>query len=152
MRFLGLYMGIVGLDQLIKYWVRQSLPLNESFPVIEPFLYWTYVRNEGAAFGFFQGMNWILVLCAVIVVGGALAYTLAHRPQTNVVMALALIAGGATGNLIDRLIFGGVTDYIDVRIWPVFNLADMSIVAGSLLIIICVGFGSQEEEGRAWKH
>ncbi|MGI6550313.1 MAG: signal peptidase II [Syntrophomonadales bacterium] len=151
MRFFGLYLGIVGLDQLIKYWARQSLPLNDSLPVIEPFLYWTYVRNEGAAFGFFQGMNWILVLCAVIVIGGALLYILAHRPQTAVVAALALIAGGATGNLIDRLIFGGVIDYIDVRIWPVFNLADMAIVAGSLLIIIFVGF-AKEEEGKPWKH
>lgn len=152
MRFSGVYLGIVVLDQLIKYWVRHSLALNDSLPVVEPVLYWTYVKNEGAAFGFFQGMNWILVLCAVIVVCGALAYILAHRPQANIVAALALIAGGATGNLIDRLIFGGVIDYIDVRVWPVFNLADMAIVAGSLLIIICVGFGSQEEERRSWKH
>ncbi|MGE5543867.1 MAG: signal peptidase II [Bacillota bacterium] len=152
MRFLAMYLGIVGLDQLIKYGVRQSLALNESLPVVEPILYWTYVRNEGAAFGFFQGMNWILVVCAAIVVCGALVYIMSHRPPAAIIAALALIAGGATGNLIDRLLFGGVIDYIDVKIWPVFNLADMAIVAGSLLIIICVGFGSQEEETSSWKH
>lgn len=152
MRFFGVYLGIVGLDQLIKYLVRQTLPLNESLPVMEPILYWTYVRNEGAAFGFFQGMNWILVLCAVIVICGALVYILSHRPQATIVAALALITGGATGNLIDRLVFGGVIDYIDVKIWPVFNLADMAIVAGSLLIIMFVVFCSQEEERSSWKH
>lgn len=151
MRFFSVFLGIVGLDQLIKYLVRQSLPLNDSLPVLEPFLYWTYVRNEGAAFGLFQGMNWILVVCAVIVVCGALAYIFAHRPQARIVVALALIAGGATGNLIDRLLFGGVIDYIDFKVWPVFNLADMAIVAGSLLVMICVGLGSQEEERRSWK-
>lgn len=152
MRFFGVYLAIAGLDQLIKYWVRQSLPLNESLPVIEPLLYWTYVRNEGAAFGLFQGLNWILAVCAVLVISGALVYILSHRPQANIIAALALIAGGATGNLIDRLIFGGVIDYIDFKIWPVFNLADIAIVAGALLIIICVGFGSQEEERSFWKH
>jgi len=152
MRFFGVYLGIVGLDQLIKYLVRQTLPFNESLPVMEPILYWTYVRNEGAAFGFFQGMNWILVLCAVIVICGALVYILSQRPQPTIVAALALITGGATGNLIDRLVFGGVIDYIDVKIWPVFNLADMAIVAGSLLIIMFVVFCSQEEERSSWKH
>lgn len=146
MRFIGIFLGTVGLDQLIKYWVRQSLPLNDSIPVIEPFLYWSHVRNEGAAFGFFQGMNWILVVCAVVVVCGALAYIFAHRPQTPIVAALALIAGGATGNLIDRLLFGGVIDYIDFKVWPVFNIADIAIVTGSLLVMLCVGLGSREEE------
>ncbi len=151
MRFFSLFLGIVGLDQLIKHWVRQSLPLNSSLPVIKPFLYWTHVRNEGAAFGFFQGMNWMLVIFAIIVICGALAYILAHRPQATIVAALAMVSGGATGNLIDRLLFGGVIDYIDFNFWPVFNLADIAIVAGSLLIILCIGFDSREEES-FWKH
>jgi signal peptidase II len=151
MRFSSIFLGIVGLDQLIKFWVRQSLPLNHSLPVVEPILYWSYVKNEGAAFGFFQDMNWILVVCAVIVVCGALAYIFAHRPQAKIVVALALIAGGATGNLIDRILFGGVIDYIDFKVWPVFNLADIAIVAGSILVMICIGLGSQEEERSSWK-
>lgn len=151
MRFLAVFLGVLGLDRIVKYWVQQSLPLNQSVPVIEPVLYWTYIRNQGAAFGFFQGMNGFLMVCAVLVIGGALLYIMSRRPRPPVVAALALVTAGAAGNLIDRLLFGGVIDYIDIRVWPIFNLADMAIVVGSLLIIFYAGFLSPEEEGSLWK-
>ncbi|NLW43607.1 MAG: signal peptidase II [Syntrophomonadaceae bacterium] len=151
MRFLVVFLGVLGLDRLVKYWVQQSLPLNHSLPVIEPVLYWTHIRNKGAAFGFFQGMNDLLMVCAVLVIGGALVYILSRRPRPGIVTALALIAGGAAGNLVDRFLFGGVIDYIDIRIWPVFNLADMAIVAGSLLIVVYAVFCSPEEGRSLWK-
>ena len=151
MRFLAVFLGVLGLDRVVKYWVQQSLPLNHSVPVIEPVLYWTYIKNKGAAFGFFQGMNGFLMACAVLGIGGALVYIMSHRPRPGIVTALAMITGGAAGNLIDRFLFGGVIDYIDIRIWPIFNLADIAIVAGSLLIIVYAVFCSPEEEGSLWK-
>jgi len=151
MRFLAVFLGVVGLDRIVKYWVQQSLPLNQSVPVIEPVLYWTYIKNQGAAFGFFQGMNGFLMLCAALVIGGALIYIMSRRPRPAMVTSLALVTAGACGNLIDRILFGGVIDYIDIKVWPIFNLADMAIVVGSLLIILYVGFFSPEEEGSLWK-
>ena len=149
MRFLAVFLGVLGLDRVVKYWVQQSLPLNHSVPVIEPVLYWTYIKNKGAAFGFFQGMNGFLMACAVLVIGGALVYIMSHRPRPGIVTALAMI-GGAAGNLIDRFLFGGVIDYIDIRsgrflTWPIL------LVAGSLLIIVYAVFCSPEEEGSLWK-
>lgn len=151
MRFMSILLGIVGLDQLLKLLVRSFLPLGGSIPVIHPILYLSYVRNEGAAFGLFQGMTPVFILSAVVVVIGALVYTMALRPPAIVISALALIAGGAAGNLIDRVVHNGVIDYIDLKIWPVFNLADIAIVTGSLLVMIFITFGSREEEQRAWK-
>jgi signal peptidase II len=120
-----------------------------------PIVYLTYLQNTGAAFGILKGMT---VLFIVLSVAAALwiGYELwvappdraqaDHRLQSPVrVVALSLVLGGAVGNLIDRLWRGYVVDFIDVRIWPVFNLADSAITigVGLLLFQVCVPSSSR---------
>lgn len=133
--FLILVAVILGVDQLSKHMVRVNFQPNESLPVINSVFHLTYVNNPGAAFGLFAYKTPVFIAITVLVVAVIL---IAYRtlPPGNPVMrlALALITGGALGNLIDRLRFGYVVDFLDFRIWPVFNLADVAIVSGVILL------------------
>lgn len=122
------------VDQFTKYLVIELLPYGWSFPS-EGFFRFTHVHNTGSAFGIFQGLNTPLVFVSFI---GVIILVLIYRSQPHpsiwLRLSLGLQLGGAFGNLIDRLRLGYVTDFIDVSIWPVFNLADASIVIGLLLL------------------
>jgi signal peptidase II len=137
---------VVLADRLTKHFVRTSLRPGQSLPLIpwlSPVLQITYVTNTGAAFGLFPGWSQILIVIAVIVIA-ALVWYYFQLPEGQWLMhvALGLQLGGATGNLIDRLRFGGsVLDFIDLnfwplRRWPVFNVADSSIVVGVTLLTL----------------
>ena len=122
------------LDQLTKYVVRAYIPYRHSFPE-DGFLRITHTFNTGSAFGLFQGQNIPLILVSIV---GIAVLVLVYRSQprsTNLLrLSLGLQIGGAAGNLLDRLRLGHVTDFIDVGPWPVFNLADSSIVIGLVLL------------------
>ncbi|MHB1296408.1 MAG: signal peptidase II [Anaerolineae bacterium] len=130
---------VIGLDQYTKHWVRQNIPLNESWnPIswLEPIVTLTHVQNTGAAFGLFPNLGAGLVVVAVLVVGAIIVF---YRQLSSgawlLRIALGLQLGGAIGNnLIDRLVFGYVTDFVNFRIWPVWNVADASIVVGTILL------------------
>lgn len=122
------------LDQLTKFVVRAYLPYRDSFPE-DWWVRLTHVHNTGSAFGIFQGQNTPLI--AVSVIGIAIlvmVYQSQARPTALLRLSLGLQIGGALGNLLDRLRLGYVTDFIDVGPWPVFNIADSSIVIGLLLL------------------
>ena len=125
---------VVLCDQLTKYLVREYLPLSQSFPA-EGFFRLTHTYNTGSAFGLFQGQNTPLIVVAVVgIVILGLIYR-SQRPPGNLLrLSLGLQVGGAIGNLTDRLLFGHVTDFLDVGAWPIFNLADSSIVVGLVLL------------------
>lgn len=134
---------VVAADQLSKLWVRHSLSLNESLPS-EGVLRLTHVRNEGIIFGISANQTLSLVLPIVVVVAALLLY-FRYAPSNSGAMkiALGLLVGGSLGNLIDRLRFGYVTDFIDLRLWgnfhwPAFNLADSAIVIGAILLAYSV--------------
>lgn len=134
---------LIVVDQLTKYWVNQTLTLGEPVAVI-PFLNLTLVYNYGAAFSFLADMGgwqrWFFSGLA-LVVGGALLIWLAKLPKvwTLEVVAINLILSGAVGNLIDRMVAGRVTDFIDFYIgtwhYATFNVADIAISAGAVLLI-----------------
>ena len=142
--YLGLGLLIVILDQITKSIVAARIPLHTTIPIINGFFDLTYVRNAGAAFGIFGGMDvsWrgaFLTLVAVAVFCGVLVYALRTPPElTSLQVALSLILGGAIGNLIDRLRFQSVTDflrfYIGAHEWPSFNVADSAITVGVILL------------------
>ena len=129
--------AVVVSDQLTKFAVRSCLEPAHSVPVIPPVLLLTYVQNTGAAFGLFRGYPGVFVLLSVAVMGWILLEFLRKERLTwSTEMGLALILGGALGNVIDRLRYGYVIDFIDVRVWPVFNAADSAITIGVTLLIL----------------
>ena len=138
-RLTGLGVGVVIFlaDRAIKQWMLTHLVPGQSVPVLPPVLSITLAENSGAAFGLLQHRHWLLVAVAVLVIGGALvALWRRHYPSWILVTGLGMVLGGAAGNLWDRLITGRVVDYIDVRFWPVFNLADSAIVVGMALLLM----------------
>ena len=115
-------------DQLSKAWVREALRIGESAPA-EGFLRLTHVTNSGAIFGLFPNQA---VGIAVLVY-----FYHAHAGRDwRVRTSMGLLLGGAVGNLIDRFVLGHVTDFLDVGAWPVFNLADSSIVTGVIILAV----------------
>jgi signal peptidase II len=120
-------------DQITKSLSERFLVAfpEQSMPLISDFARLTYVSNRGAAFGILQDRTMFFVVVGVVVVGVILAsYRYFPVTSTALNLALGLQLGGATGNLIDRVRFGYVVDFIDIGIWPVFNLADAAIVVG----------------------
>jgi len=123
---------IIFADQLSKYFVTSLMQAGESIPLIENFLHLTYVRNPGAAFGMLPYQKiFFIVITVVVVIFIIYYYRLLSADHRLLRFSLALLLGGAIGNLIDRLRSGYVIDFIDFKIWPpVFNIADSAIVIG----------------------
>lgn len=144
----GWLVVIVVVDQLTKIIVDRSMPLYHSIPIVDGFFSLTYVRNTGAAFGIFAGSAEIFrrpFLIAVSLVAIGFIFTMLKRLPDNekgLSTALAFIVGGAIGNLIDRLIYGEVIDFLDCfwgsYHWPAFNIADSFITIGVGLTIYCL--------------
>lgn len=141
---------VILCDQATKFLVREYLQLSQSVPA-EGFFRITHTYNTGSAFGLFQGQNTPLIVVAfagIFILG--LIYR-SQRPPSNLLrLSLGLQIGGAVGNLTDRLLFGHVTDFLDVGAWPIFNLADSSIVVGLVLLAwVFMGPGRRRTEGTA---
>ena len=121
-------------DQLTKTVVRGLLDLRESFPA-EGFFRFTHTFNTGSAFGLFQNQNLPLILVSFVGVAVLVfIYRSQRRPSNLLRLSLGFQFGGAAGNLLDRVRLGHVTDFVDVGSWPIFNLADASIVIGLVLL------------------
>lgn len=144
--YLFLSLGILVLDQWTKWLVEVHLPHSASHPVVPGFLNLTHVKNTGVAFGLFasQGSNggaWLLVVMGLVALAAVFLY-FHFAPARNrlLLSSLALIVGGAVGNLVDRLASGAVTDFVDVYVgtyhWPAFNVADSAITVGIGLMIV----------------
>ncbi len=124
-------------DQLSKAVVIRKLPAGDAPVGILPYVTLDHVSNTGAAFSLFAGARWMLVLMAGIILAVIVVMAVKHERGDRLSMiALGAIAGGAMGNLIDRVRFGAVTDFIDIGAWPTFNVADICIVTGVALVII----------------
>lgn len=137
---------IIVLDQATKLLVHSRMALHESIPVFPSFFQLTYIRNPGAAFGIFAGMDsgfrttfFVLISIAALVFLGNL-YLKIPRDSLMGRFSVSLIIGGAVGNLVDRIRFGEVVDFLDFFIgrhhWPAFNVADSAISVGVGLLIL----------------
>jgi len=142
---LGTVLGaIVVLDYVTKSWAMSSLAFGQSVPVLGDFLRLTYTHNPGAAFGIHVGEHsraFFLVLSLFALVVLALVYRSTSARDWPRLLAVSLVAGGAVGNILDRLRFdAGVVDFLDVGIgrhrWPIFNVADMAVSTGAVLLLI----------------
>jgi len=132
---------VIILDQLFKFCVRKSMHLLESISVLPSFFSLTYVENKGAAWGIFHDATILLVIISF----GAFFYLLKfiqEEEKWNLlkVGSFAFLLGGIVGNLIDRLFYHSVTDYLDFSIFgydfPVFNFADIAIVVGAIIMVV----------------
>ncbi len=132
-------------DQFLKLLVESSMYLQESIPVVEGVLHLTYIENSGGAFGLLAGSQIILMLGSAVALA-VVAWMLLSQPPTRMMTAGGgLVLGGAAGNLLDRIASGGVTDYLDLRVWPIFNLADVAIVCGVALLVLGTLFPPQKQ-------
>lgn len=130
-------LGIVILDQLIKVVVIKTIAPQQIVPIIQGVINLTYVRNPGGAFGILSGYGfWVTIVTLVVSFSLLLMLFFGDIKDGLVRVGLTIIIGGAGGNLIDRLMRGYVVDFIDFRMFPVFNLADVAIVIGTGLIFL----------------
>ena len=143
--FLVVAAVIVACDQLSKLWITSHLAFNQSVPS-DAFFRLTYAQNTGAAFSIFYGKTSILTVISIIGVIVLLVYNfIVYRRfpyldnRINKV-ALAFILGGTVGNLVDRFRLGYVTDFVDIGPWPIFNVADSSLVLGVIIFALSIVF------------
>jgi len=123
-------------DRLTKQLVMARFHPGQSLPFFPPLLRLTYVQNTGAAFGVLRGQQFLFIVISVVVIGWVSRELLTRPPtEPRIAWAYGLILGGAVGNLIDRLRLGYVVDFIDLRVWPVFNVGDSAITVGVALLL-----------------
>ncbi len=128
---------IIFLDQLTKFLIKQNLQLSQSIPIIKDILHITYITNTGSAFGLLKGFNFIFIAFSIIVIIVIFYFFKKIKENENLLQfSVGMLLGGTIGNLIDRLLQGAVTDFIDFRIWPVFNLADSAVTIGVAILIV----------------
>lgn len=129
--------SVFAADRILKIQVLSRIREGESIPVWPGVFHLTRVENAGAAFGLWRGASFFLTVFSVVSVTLILAYLAgAFGNRVRHAPAWTFVAGGALGNLYDRLLFGHVIDYLDFRVWPVFNFADACISLGVAWILI----------------
>lgn len=141
---------IILLDQWTKHLVRTNIPYTEAWAPWDwllPYARIVHWQNTGAAFGMFQGMNLVFSALAVVV-SAAIIYYFPQVPKVDwlVRLALGMQLGGAIGNLIDRIRFGAVTDFVSVGSFAVFNVADASLSVGVVVLILGMWLRERREE------
>lgn len=150
--YLVAFLVIVIGDQVTKIIVDHTLSLGGSYAIIDDFFYFTYAHNTGAAWGMLAGKISLFLIVSVVAAIGIIYYFMKSESYQKLTrFGLVLVFGGLIGNLIDRLAFGYVRDFIDFIIFgynfPIFNVADMAITIGMALVILEIGI----EEYKAWK-
>ncbi|MFQ5679682.1 MAG: signal peptidase II [Gemmatimonadota bacterium] len=148
---------VVLFDLITKAWIVRSFSLYESVQVLGDWVRITYTHNRGAAFGIHVGEHsriFFLGLSAVALVVLGLIYRSTSPADRIRIGALALVAGGALGNIVDRLRYDrGVVDFLDVGVgvhrWPVFNVADMAVSTGAILLLLSFYFEGRREAAGA---
>ena len=140
-----LFVGIIAIDQFVKGIVAASMVPGESIPMIQHVFHLTYVLNPGAAFGILPHQRELFLLAGVaILIGAAVFYSKIQKSDGILKFGLISLLAGATANLIDRFQNGLVVDFLDFRIWPVFNIADIAIVVGVGFMIYSILFNFEE--------
>ena len=142
---------VIALDRWTKHWASTTLPFDRPVPVLGEFVRLTYTRNSGVAFGLGQGTGfpWYLfsIVAAIVILWLLVRHRIEGGPRQ---IALALILGGALGNLVDRLGSGEVVDFIEVGFsrwhWPVFNVADSAVSIG--VVLFALAWPGQHAGGR----
>jgi len=148
LKYILIILSLIGIDQFSKYLALKYLKGVSSIPIINDVFHLTYVENRGAAFGLFQNNQIIFVVVAMIACIVGLYYI--YKKDLNLLAksSIILLISGAIGNMIDRVRLGFVVDYFDFRIiWEyVFNVADIFVVVGTILLCIYILFFEDKEQ------
>lgn len=157
-------MFVILFDQASKLFIQYKMKIGESIPVIKGIFHITYIENPRTSFGLFEYNTQFFVIAVLIsVILVILIYKkIIFKKDPFMYIPLTLALGGAVGNLIDRVRIGGrVIDFLDFRIWPVFNFADTAIVCGMLILLVHIlfhtsekkdeGDGEEEEKLKEWE-
>jgi len=147
MKFIFWTIFVIIFDQGSKFFIQYKMKIGDSRPIIEGIFHITYIENPRTAFGLFEYQTMFFVIAALIsVILVILIYKkIIFKKDSFMYIPLTLILGGAAGNLIDRVRIGRVIDFLDFRIWPIFNFADTAIVCGMLILLVHFLFYSKEE-------
>ena len=164
MGYISLAMFVILFDQASKLFIQYKMKIGESIPVIRGIFHITYIENPRTSFGLFEYNTQFFVIAVLIsVILVILIYKkIIFKKDPFMYIPLTLALGGAVGNLIDRVRIGGrVIDFLDFRIWPVFNFADTAIVCGMLILLVHIlfhtsekkdeGDGEEEEKLKEWE-
>ena len=144
---LAIVFFLILADQAIKFLVVSLMELGESIPVFAGIFHITYIENPRAAFGLFANQRLVFIVAGILVIAAAcLMYRRLMSEKAIIRWGVALLLGGAVGNLIDRLRIGGVIDFLDFRIWPVFNIADIGICVGVALLMYALIYDTEKEK------
>ncbi len=140
--------GVVALDQATKWLVMSHMELYESIPFLPNVFHFTYIRNEGSAFGMLAEHRWVFLVLSTVGIAAVLFYLIKFRPKEKLLwIPLAMIAGGGIGNMIDRLFYGDafgngtVVDFFDFCLFPnlwrwIFNVADAFVCVGAGIVFV----------------
>ena len=133
---------VFALDQISKAIIDFTLTLSKSVKIIKNFFYLTYYQNTGAAWGIMANKTYLLIILSIIVLIIIYRYMYSFKLNKRNLLAFGLLLGGIVGNLLDRVIFGYVRDFLDFKIFgynfPIFNISDCAIVIGIFLLIIAI--------------
>ena len=145
---IGIILGIVGADQLTKWLVLKNLALGSSYEWIRNVLHFTYVQNQGAAFGILQNKRWVFLIFSTVAIVGLSIYLFRFCKQNWAVrISVAFLIGGGIGNMIDRIAFGYVVDFIELpflwlpvlyQYFPIFNVADSFVTVGVVILAVAL--------------
>jgi len=147
-----LFISIISVDQLTKYFIRKTFILGESKEILGSFFRFTFVFNPYAAFGLSLGPKWIYYLFVFLAIALIVYYFIKNYSKANEfeILAGSMIIAGAISNMIDRLAMGKVTDFIDFGIgihrYPYFNIADSSVVIGAIILLYSLSFIRKNEK------
>ena len=135
MYFLIPFLGLLIADQAVKHLVRTTMVQGQSIPIIENIFHITYIENPGAAFGILANQRMLFLILTAVIVGVMIyLYCSLSNKKSLTAISLGIVVSGAIGNFIDRFMQGTVTDFLDFRIWPIFNIADIALCVGLALI------------------
>jgi len=135
-RSFALTLFVLGGDQLSKNWIVRQFEPGESWPLLKGIFHLTYVRNPGAAFGILTpGSSFLIIISLLMIILIFYGERFFPKNSFSFRLAMSVLLGGAIGNLIDRVRYGYVIDFIDFIIWPVFNVADIALVVGVIFLV-----------------
>ena len=143
MEVLIIFLGLT-LDRLAKVWALSSLKEKSGVVLIKDFFKLEYLENRGAAFGILQNKLILLALVTLLIISGMIYYIIKYKPKSKFLrISFALIISGALGNLYDRVVYKYVVDFIllhykEVYYFPTFNIADMLVVVGTVILAISI--------------